>query len=77
MSVQGFYLSSIESSIDDVFEKFAVSLDSIRVKFGKRDLPHQLEVLESVRVALLIKLKSKLKSMLQRDNQSKALIPEV
>lgn len=51
----------------DVYERFALSLEGIGLKFRKRDHPQLLSVVETCDVKLLIKLKSKLKSMLRRD----------
>ena len=67
-------LQAVETtSADDVYEKFRVTLGAIGLKYGKRDYPQLLDVIEDFELALMIKLKSKLKSIIRKDerNQNK------
>lgn len=65
LSVAGTNLQSVENTAsDDIYEKFKLTLRAFGLKFGKRDYPNLLEVIEELDLALLIRLKSKLKSLL-------------
>ena len=59
LSVSRMNLQSIENiSADDVYEKFRVTLGAFGLKYGKRDYPQLLNVVEDFELALMIKLKS-------------------
>ena len=76
LTAGGLNLRSLEStSADDIYEKFAVSLTGVGLKLGKRDYPQPLEVVEELDVSLMIKVKSKLRSMLRKDEDKEAESP--
>lgn len=67
-SLADLNLRTVESAaLDDIYERFAVTVSAVGLKFGKKHRPRLLEVIEEFDVALLIKLKSKLKSLLRKD----------
>jgi hypothetical protein len=77
LSVAGTNLQSVESTAtDDIYEKFKLTLRAFGLKFGKRDYPNLLEVVEELDLALLIRLKSKLKSLLQKDRKGKSKVED-
>ena len=52
-------LQSVENiSAHDVYEKFRVTLGAIGLKYGKRDYPQLLNVIEDFELGLMIKVKS-------------------
>ena len=68
VSILGMNLQSVDSSsVEDIYNKFKVTLRAFGLKFGKRDYPNLLNVIEDLNIALLIRLKSKLKSLLLKD----------
>jgi len=75
LSVAGTNLQSVDGNgADDIYEKFKVTLRAVGLKFGKRDYPNLLNVMEDLDISLLIRLKSKLKSLLQKDQQTKSKV---
>jgi maltodextrin utilization protein YvdJ len=82
LNVSNLQMRSIpNNSIEDVYEKLQIDLLGIELLFGKRDYPKLLKVIEQFDVNLLIKIKSKLKTMLkkgeQNENEVECMEPEL
>ena len=67
LSITDATLRTLETtSIEDIYEKIQISLGAIGLKYSKRNYPILLDVVEDFEVSLLIKLKSKLKSIIKK-----------
>ena len=63
LSLSKMNIKSIENEqANDIYEKFGVSIGTVGFKFGKRDYPKLLNMVEDFNLGLLIQLKCKLKS---------------
>ena len=56
--------TSQNKNIKEVYESIQVTISELGLKFAKRDYPQHLQVIENFKLGLVIKLKSKLKSLM-------------
>jgi hypothetical protein len=55
--------------MDQIYEKIEITVGAAGLRYGKRNYPQLLNVIEDFEIGLVVKLKSKLKSIMIKDER--------